>query len=226
MKSKKKIIISIVMAATLIVSGAFAFLSAVSDTKNNIFKVGSSGAQLIETFDGTTYIGKTDAQDDGFANAIMTPGKTYEKTTQVKFTGSGTAYAYVKISVPNDTSDNLVEPSGKRVAETAKVVTPNFTADAITTDSNETNKWYKISEKLNNGYTEYVFGYTTKLKKGETTSSSPLESVTVANIFVNNNDFTSLKSEYLVPVVGYTIQVSKTDNTSLIETWNSTQYAK
>lgn len=222
-KKTKKAVVAVILIAAIAVSGAFAYLSMRTGVLKNVFKIGSAGAQLIETFDGKTYEGKVDEQDDGFADALMSPGKTYDKTTKVKFTGSGEAYAYITIRVPDDESNNLVEPSGKRITGSAKVVTPNFDIDVIADNETESNKWYKISETSKDGYTEYVFGYTTKLIKGETTPTSPLKSVTVANLFINNNDFTSLKSEYLVPVTAYTIQMP--DSTSVTSVWEASRYA-
>lgn len=222
---KKRAVISAILIAAITISGAFAYMAMRTGTIKNVFRIGSAGAQLIETFDGKTYEGKVDEADDGFANAVMSPGKTYEKTTKVKFTGSGDAYAFVKICIPTDKSENLVDALGTRLSGSAQIVTPNFNDATITTNTNEAGKWYLVAtEEDGAGYKNYIYGYTTKLQKNEITSTSPLASVSVANVFINNNDFTSLKSEYLVPVTGYTIQAPDANN--VIEAWNASTYSK
>lgn len=222
-KKKNKAVMAAIVIAAVTITGAFAYLMTKTGVINNIFTVGSSGAQLIETFDGKTYEGKVDDTDDGFADAVMSPGKTYEKTTKVKFTGTGSAFAFVKISVPNDTATNLVKDSGERMSGTSYVVTANFNTSEIATKETVADKWYKVAESVKSDCTEYVYGYTTKIQQNATTPTSPLSSVTVANVFINNNDFTGLKTEYKVPVTAYTVQIE--NETSLTAVWNATRYA-
>lgn len=246
-KNKKRAVISALLALTVVLTGAFAFMAARTGKLNNVFKLGSSGAVLIENFNGTVYEGKADENDDGFANAVMEPGNTYVKTAQVKFTGTNEAYAYVKIDVPNKTCANLVDANGRRIPGTSKVVNLVLNDEAITTNPDEAGKWYLIKQTENSDSTTYLFGYTTRLKGNETTPTSPIKEVSVANVYVNNIELSNekvtsddttgeeqtqrvttvegeiLDKEYLVPVTAYTVQPGAASDT-LIDIWNQTQY--
>ena len=246
-KNKKKAVISALLALTVVLTGAFAFMAARTGKLNNVFKIGSSGTVLIENFNGTIYEGKADENDDGFANAVMEPGNTYVKTAQVKFTGSNEAYAYVKVDVPNKTCTNLVNKDGVRIPGTSKVVNLVLNDEAITTNPTEAGKWYLIKQTENTNTTTYLFGYTTILKENETTPTSPIKEVSIANVFVSNIEISNetvtsdattgeeqtqrvttiqgevLDKEYLVPVTAYTVQPGSTSDT-LVDVWNQTQY--
>ena len=52
-KNKKRAVISALLALTVVLTGAFAFMAARTGKLNNVFKLGSSGAVLIENFNGT-----------------------------------------------------------------------------------------------------------------------------------------------------------------------------
>lgn len=214
-----KAIIASLLTVVVLIGAAFAYLTAQTGIINNQFKVGSSGAKLIEVFDGVRYEGKTDESDDGFADAVMTPGKTYQKEATVQFTGTGKSFAFLKITVPAETSNDTVDEFGVRSNESKRIVTLNLNADAITNNESEPDKWFKISETTYNGNTEYVYGYTTALTKNEITSSSPIRSVTIANLFISNNT-TTAEDEYLVPINAYTIQLTDNNKTPT-DVWNS-----
>lgn len=228
-KNKKKLIaLSLVLIA--LIGSAFAYLAMQTGIIDNKFKVGSSGAKLIERFNGVLYEGSEDAEDDGFAEAVMTPGNSYVKDLRVQFTGDGKAVAFIKIAVPSDTTHSAVDENG--IVQNDK--TPVVSMNILSGTEEGSDRWVLVGMSEADTITEYVYGYSKVLSTNETTFASLECGIDIVNYYISNNEMPDdIKKEYLVPVTAYAVQYPDVENLlntsdytaqekTLLEIWNDT----
>lgn len=101
-KRQRKAILSILLVVAILITTAFAFLSA-TDSKTNVFTVGSVDIEFHEIFNGTDY-GKGKSPDA--INNII-PGQKIEKTPYIINTGNNDAYVYLTVKVPIASDDDI-----------------------------------------------------------------------------------------------------------------------
>ena len=111
-KQKKRAALSIFLVVAILITAAFAFLSA-TDSKTNVFTIGSVDIQLWEDFD-TDGNGTAETYDASETNKSLSmgniiPGQTVAKRPYVKNTGNNDAWVYLAVSVP--TSANVYRDS-------------------------------------------------------------------------------------------------------------------
>lgn len=111
-KQKKRAALSIFLVVAILITAAFAFLSA-TDSKTNVFTIGSVDIQLWEDFD-TDGNGTAETYDASETNKSLSmgniiPGQTVAKRPYVKNTGNNDAWVYLAVSVP--TSANVYRES-------------------------------------------------------------------------------------------------------------------
>ena len=113
---KKKAIVSVLLMVAILITGAFAFLSA-TDSKTNVFTVGNVKIKLSEEFDTNQNgsIEKTNDENDEVYDASETqvslkgeilPGQKVIKRPYVENTGKNKAWVYITVGIPTTTSDN------------------------------------------------------------------------------------------------------------------------
>ena len=121
-KKNKKAIISILLVVAILVTGAFALLSA-TDSKTNVFTVGNVKAKLSEEFD-TNLDGEINRTDDATEREVydkseqgsdetirmkkdIMPGQKVIKRPYVENTGKNKAWVYITVGIPTTDSDNV-----------------------------------------------------------------------------------------------------------------------
>ncbi len=113
---KKKAIVSVLLMVAILITGAFAFLSA-TDSKTNVFTVGNVKIKLSEEFDTNQNgsIEKTNDENDEVYDASETqvslkgeilPGQKVIKRPYVENMGKNKAWVYITVGIPTTTSDN------------------------------------------------------------------------------------------------------------------------
>lgn len=229
-QTNKKKLIALSLVLVVLIGSAFAYLAMQTGIIDNKFKVGSSGAKLIETFNNVTYEGEVDAEDDGFAEAVMTPGNSYTKDLRVQFTGDGKAAAFIKITVPNDTTSSAVDENGIAQNDKTSVVSMNI----LSGTGEGSDQWIFIGASEEDTATEYIYGYNKVLSADETTFTSLECGIDIVNYYISNNEMPDdIKKEYLVPVTAYTVQYPDVENLlntsdssiqeqNLLKIWNDT----
>ena len=113
---KKKAIVSVLLMVAILITGAFAFLSA-TDSKTNVFTVGNVKIKLSEEFDTNQNgsIEKTNDENDEVYDASETqvslkgeilPGQKVIKRPYVENMGKNKAWVYITVGIPTTNSDN------------------------------------------------------------------------------------------------------------------------
>ena len=113
---KKKAIVSVLLMVAILITGAFAFLSA-TDSKTNVFTVGNVKIKLSEEFDTNQNgsIEKTNDENDEVYDASETqvslkgeilPGQKVIKRPYIENTGKNKAWVYITVGIPTTNSDN------------------------------------------------------------------------------------------------------------------------
>ncbi len=181
-KSKKglKNIVSFLLVAAILITGALAYLTA-TDSKENKFTVGNVSIELTEP----------NWNEENGKNIV--PGETIAKDPQIENTGLNDAYVYIMVTVPKKDQITVNEDG-------EKVVKDNF--QLFTYDVNE--NWTLIKSKSDdaNENNYYVYAYNTTLTPNVTTEPLFTE-VTFANIV---SDQISSTEELEILVNGYAIQ--------------------
>ena len=124
---KKKAIVSVLLMVAILITGAFAFLSA-TDSKTNVFTVGNVKIKLSEEFDTNQNgsIEKTNDENDEVYDASETqvslkgeilPGQKVIKRPYVENTGKNKAWVYITVGIPTTNSDNTFR--NKKTGETS-----------------------------------------------------------------------------------------------------------
>ena len=101
-KQQRKAVLSVLLVVAILITTAFAFLSA-TDSKTNVFTVGSVDIEFLELFNGKTY-GKGETPDP--VNNII-PGQKIDKKPYIKNTGDNEAYVYFTVKVPIASDDDI-----------------------------------------------------------------------------------------------------------------------
>lgn len=118
-KASKKSIIALLLTLTVIVTCAFAFLTA-TDSKENVFVVGNVNIELQE--DGWEADANGQYKKADNTNFNMEPGATINKAPKIENTGTNNAWVYMTVGVPYEKASNIYEIDGHT----------NFTEDALT----------------------------------------------------------------------------------------------
>lgn len=206
MKFNFKPIIAVLLIAVIAIGGAASFLASESKEHQNSFKVGTLDVQLIEEFNGETLTGGNSQT----TSVPCTPGTTIDKKAYVKFTGNGRAFAYIRVDVPIDLCDQIVDENGALTGETANAVTLNLGDVGI----GRLNKWRHLNgldgtTKEDEGIISYYFYYVGYLdNENPQTLTSPIDSVSIANMLIRNDD---VGKNYDITVTAYALQCSDPD---------------
>lgn len=123
---KKKAIVSVLLMVAILITGAFAFLSA-QDSKTNVFTVGNVKVKLSERFD-TNLDGEIQEPDEVYDSSDVTeirlddgktimPGQKIIKSPYVENTGKNEAWTYVVVGIPTTNSDSAFRDN--KTGETA-----------------------------------------------------------------------------------------------------------
>ena len=113
-KTKSRAILSILLIAAIIITGAFAFLTA-QDSKTNVFTVGNVSIKLTEKFD-TDLSGAIDESKEVYDSSAeritladgksIVPGQKIIKSPYVENVGTNEAWTYVVVGIPTTNSDS------------------------------------------------------------------------------------------------------------------------
>lgn len=120
---KKKAIVSVLLMVAILITGAFAFLSA-TDSKTNVFTVGNVKIKLSEEFDTNQNgsIEKTNDENDEVYDASETqvslkgeilPGQEIIKRPYIENTGKNKAWVYVTVGIPTAQDVDIISKDGK-----------------------------------------------------------------------------------------------------------------
>ena len=116
-KQKKRAALSIFLVVAILITTAFAFLSA-TDSKTNVFTVGNIQIELAERFD-KNLDGSIDESTEVFdvsnlensdtiqADGYIVPGQTVLKQPYVKNTGDNDAWVFISVGIPTATSAQI-----------------------------------------------------------------------------------------------------------------------
>lgn len=108
-KQKKRTVLSLLLIAAILISGAFAFLTA-TDSKTNVFTVGNIDIELWENFDsdlnGTTEVYDSTATTPPTAENVI-PGQEIAKEPYVKNTGANPCNLFMTVKVPVISNDDV-----------------------------------------------------------------------------------------------------------------------
>lgn len=185
-KSKKgfKSVVSLLLVAAILITGALAYLTA-TDSKENVFTVGNVKIELTEPNWAPDYDSDGDGINDTMSNIVA--GQTIQKDPTITNTGNNDAYVYVMVEVPK--ADGIM-------------------IDDVTVNDHQlfnytTNEGWelldsKIDEDDKNNY--YLYAYNTTLEPSST--STLFNEVVFANIA---SDFQP-EEELNIKVTGYAIQ--------------------
>ena len=197
--NKKRSIVSLLLIAAIIITGAFAFLSA-TDSKTNVFTVGNVNIELIENFD-TNLDGKinrnmedanrevydsTNTPEDGriAIDGMIVPGQTVLKQPYIRNTGKNSAWTYIAIGIPTATSAQVANNVFNENAELNIDIKAYAVQDGYGNATDCTTIWSKYLQNHND------FG------KAATDTNDRIELFTVNNLSSkwtqikwNDNDF-------------------------------------
>jgi len=155
MKNKKSIVFICLLLIVILVGITYAYFSN-SASFDNIFKASEYKTTIIENFESPTN---------------WKPGDTTEKKINVTNNGEGDVAVRVCIDANEGTWTSKNGTTWANTKDNAAII--NETSSVSTCDITNAN-WRKITNE-DGGYCYY---YTKKLSSGETTNSSPVESVT------------------------------------------------
>ena len=180
-KTKRKRLYAFLLCGALLITGAFAFLTATTDTKTNTFTVGSIKVELDEgpweTYPDTDTDGIPDIAEE------LVSGKVIEKAPLIRNTGSNDAYGFVLVSIPKAESAMIVNSDGTHPAAASENVELFELLDAegnnILTEGNLPAGWSQvdISAELSartdadqDSYNHYLFAYDTVIPGSASTA--------------------------------------------------------
>ncbi len=114
-KARMKRATSLILIVALLITGAFAFLTA-TDSKTNVFTVGNINIELWEDFDpdrdGTATTYNATVKQPPTAENLL-PGEEVTKEPYVKNTGSNPAWTFLTVAVPCvDVDDIIADANG------------------------------------------------------------------------------------------------------------------
>ncbi len=113
-KKNTKRVCSLILIAALLITGAFAFLTA-TDSKTNVFTIGNVNIKLYEDdwYDHDTGAILDDENDNtipDFAENLV-PGDIVDKAPYVENTGANDAWVYLTVSIPTANRADLANPA-------------------------------------------------------------------------------------------------------------------
>lgn len=115
-KQQRKAVLSVLLVVAILITTAFAFLSA-TDSKTNVFTVGNVDIELHEIFNGRDYGKGEDPGAIGDKIENIVPGQSIEKAPYVVNTGKNPAYTFIAVGIPTDTSANVYNGQGTYTAK-------------------------------------------------------------------------------------------------------------
>lgn len=151
-KQRKRLVVSVVLIAAVLISGAFAFLTA-QDSKTNVFTIGNIDISLIEDFDtnqnGEIDSGETYDNNNGNIPVVtnVIPGQQIIKRPYVKNTGDNPCYLFMSVKVPTiSTEEAFAKENQKYLLDEAGVqrqivVTAYALQDNYGTPDKTNSKW-------------------------------------------------------------------------------------
>ena len=116
-KQQRKAVLSVLLVVAILITTAFAFLSA-TDSKTNVFTVGNVDIEFHEIFNGIEYGKGEDPGALGIKINNITPGQSIQKAPYIVNSGNNPAYVYFAVGIPTDTSENIYNGSGSYTAKT------------------------------------------------------------------------------------------------------------
>jgi len=147
-KSKRsKQILSLLLIVAILVTGAFAFLSA-TDSKTNVFTVGKVNIKLHENFDtDLDGVAERDPESTVVTEEIV-PGQTILKQPYVENTGKNEAWIFMTVGIPVASS---AEIHGNNQISTT-LADSNLSIDVTAYAIQDNYKNQKTSEEIWNAY--------------------------------------------------------------------------
>ena len=178
-KTKRRRLYSLLLCGALLITCAFAFLTATTETKTNTFTVGSIKVEVDEgpwdEYPDTDTDGIPDIAED------LVSGKVIEKAPLIRNTGSNDAYGFVLVSIPKAQSAVIANNRGFTTTETNYELFELLDAagNNILVDGNLPAGWSKvdITDELNartdadqDSYNHYLFAYDTVIPGSASTA--------------------------------------------------------
>lgn len=115
-RNKKQAIVSIILIAAILITGAFAFLTA-TDSKTNVFTVGNVDIEFHEIFNNVDYGKNEDPGAQGIKINNIVPGQSIQKAPYIVNSGNNPAYTFIAVGIPTDTSTNVYNGQGTYTAK-------------------------------------------------------------------------------------------------------------
>jgi predicted ribosomally synthesized peptide with SipW-like signal peptide len=193
----RNFIVSTLLVCSLIITGAFAYLTA-TDTAKNMFTVGSVKAQLTEPNWNPDYDSNNDGINDTLLDII--PGETISKDPTIQNTGKNNAYVYMLVEMPKGYKVDIKNQNGEITTESHY---PLFSFEA-------NNNWSLINSQTNtqtDAYDYYLYAYDTSLAPGESATLFDNIKFALTTSDISENNITAKTIEDLnVNITGYAIQ--------------------
>ena len=175
-KSRRKSLIAVVLAAALLITGAYAFLTATTETKVNNFTVGNIKIDLDEG----PWDELPDTDMDGIPDVAeeIVSGQIIEKAPSIKNIGANDAYGFLLVSVPKAQSaviaaadgtvarDDNMQPIPSANVELFELL--NAEGENILASGTDLGNWKMIDitdalnareNAANDSYNHYLFAY-------------------------------------------------------------------
>ena len=193
---KKKAIVSVLLMVAILITGAFAFLSA-QDSKTNVFTVGNVKVKLSERFD-TNLDGEIQEPDEVYDSSDVTeirlddgktimPGQKIIKSPYVENTGKNEAWTYVVVGIPTTNSDAVFRDDSGNTAIAGQDVSIKITAYAIQDK-------YKDKTTSEDVWNAYFTGKEVSTFGALETSAENLSARVPLFTVLNDSDFDSTES--------------------------------
>jgi len=198
-RKRKNLILSLLLIAVLLITGAVAFMTA-TDSADNVFTVGNVKIDLTEPDWKPDYDSDGDGINDALSSIIS--NQIVPKNPTITNTGLNNAYVYIMVEVPKAYSLEYVNKNNVTVTENHK---PLFTFDV-----NE--GWTLIDKQVaspenyyeEEAYDYYLFAFDETLLPGN--SATLFDEVVFQNVtssFTNSDNSDVILN---VKVTGYAIQ--------------------
>lgn len=192
-KKRSRAILSILLIAAILITGAFAFLTA-QDSKTNVFTVGNVSIKLTERFD-TDLSGSIDETKEIYDSSderitltdgkSVVPGQKVIKSPYVENVGTNEAWTYVVVGIPTTNSDSaFYNNETGQTAITGQEVSITITAYAIQDK-------YKNKTTSEDIWNAYIAGKEVAIFGNVETSSDKLSSRVPLFTVLSDDDFDS-----------------------------------
>jgi len=150
-KSKKWIILcTLLIAGSISIGSAFAFMTISTNTKSNVFAVGRSGI--------TAALEQPNWNKLSIQDKTVYPEQQLSKDPKIKNTGSVPFYAYITVKIPRSNVQTISQKT---------TVNPKTNQDLFSFSQNP--KWTQIEAIKDTSYSTYVFAYNDILNPGQET---------------------------------------------------------